>query len=213
MRDFAPIVLVGTTAYVLSVHPALPARNVKELLALGRAQRGAMTFSSPGEGTPIHLSGEMFKAATGIVIQHVPYKNSPQAVVDVMGGQVTMTFDNIASSLPHIKSGKLKSLAITAIRRSALLPDVPTVAESGFAGFQSVGWFGLMAPRGTPAAIVTQVNGDAMRILNLAEVRERMLGLGVENLGSTPEELEAFTRAELQKWGRVIRDARVRIDP
>ncbi len=212
LKDFAPVSLIATTTYVLSVHPTMAVNSVKELVALAKSKPGQFTFASPGSGTPNHLSGEMFKAAAGIDIQHVPYKGSAPAMTDVMGGQVTMTFENIAPSLPHIKAGKLKPLGITAAKRSALLPDVPTIAESGFPGFQAVGWFGILAPRNTPAPVISQLNAEIVRILRLPEVRERLLALGVEVHGSTPEEFDAFGRAEIEKWAKVVKTANVRLD-
>ncbi len=212
LKDFAPVSLIATTTYVLSVHPSMPVNSVKELVAMGKAKPGTFTFASPGAGTPNHLSGEMFKAATGIDMQHVPYKGSAPAMTDVMGGQITMTFENIAPSLPHIKAGKMKALGITAPKRSTLLPDVPTIAESGFPGFQAVGWFGVLAPRGTPAPVIAQLNGEIVRLLKLPDVRERLLSLGVEIHGSTPEEFDAFGRAEIDKWAKVIKAANVRIE-
>jgi tripartite-type tricarboxylate transporter receptor subunit TctC len=212
VKDFAPVALAGTSTYVLSVNPALPANSVKALIALGKSRPGEFTFSSPGEGTPIHLAGEMFKAATGLDMRHVPYKSSPQAVIDVIGGQITMTFDTISTSITQLKNGKLKILAITALNRSTLLPDVPTVAESGYPGFQAVGWYGLMAPRNTPPAIVAMLNSEVVRILKLPDVRDRLLDLGIENLGSTPEEFETFAAGELARWGRLIKGANLRIE-
>jgi tripartite-type tricarboxylate transporter receptor subunit TctC len=212
LKDFAPVSLIATTTYVLSVHPSMPVNSVKQLVAAAKAKPGQFTFASPGAGTPNHLSGEMFKAATGIDMRHVPYKGSAPAMTDVMGGQITMTFENIAPSLPHVKAGKLKALGITAPKRATLLPDVPTIAESGFPGFQAVGWFGVLAPRGTPAPVVAQLNAEIVRLLKLPEVRNRLLGLGVEIHGSTPEEFDAFARVEIEKWAKVIKAANVRID-
>jgi tripartite-type tricarboxylate transporter receptor subunit TctC len=212
LQDFAPVSLIATTTYVLCVHPSMPVNSVKQLVAAAKAKPGQFTFASPGAGTPNHLSGEMFKSATGIDIRHVPYKGSAPAMTDVMGGQITMTFENIAPSLPHIKSGKLKALGITAPKRSTLLPDVPTIAESGFPGFHAVGWFGVLAPRGTPAPVIARLNAEIVRILQLPDVRDRLLGLGVETQGSTPEEFDAFGRAEIEKWARVIKAANVRVE-
>ena len=212
LRDFAPISLVATTTYVLSVHPSLAVSSVKDLIAYAKTRPGQLTFGSPGAGTPNHLSGEMFKAATGIDMQHVPYKGSALVITDVMGGQITLAFENIAPVLPIIKSGKLRALAISASKRSALLADVPTVAESGFPGFQAVGWFGVLAPAGTPALTITRLNQETVRILKLADVRERLLGLGMEIFGSTVEEFAAFEKSEIEKWAKVVKNANVRIE-
>ena len=212
LKDFAPVSLVATTTYVLSVHPSLAVNSVKDLIAYAKTKPGQLTFGSPGAGTPNHLSGEMFKAATGIDMQHVPYKGSAPVITDVMGGQITLTFENIAPVLPIVKSGKLKALAISASRRSALLPDVPTVAESGFPGFQAVGWFGVLAPASTPASTITRLNEETVRVLRLADVRERLLGMGMEIFGSTVGEFAAFEKTEIEKWAKVVKSANVRIE-
>ena len=212
LKDFAPVSLVATTTYVLSVHPSLPVNSVKDLIAYAKTKPGQLTFGSPGAGTPNHLSGEMFKAATGIDLQHIPYKGSALVITDVMGGQITLAFENIAPVLPIIRSGKLKALAISASKRSALLPDVPTVAESGFPGFQAVGWFGVLAPANTPASTITKLNQETVRVLKLAEVRERLLGMGMEIFGSTVEEFAAFEKTEIEKWAKVVKSASVRIE-
>ncbi len=212
LKDFEPISLVATTTYVLSVHPTMPVGNVKELVALAKARPGQFTFASPGTGTPNHLSGEMFKSMTGIDMRHVPYKGSAPAMTDVMGGQVTMTFENIAPVLPYVKAGKLKALGITAPKRSQLLPDVPTIAESGFPGFQAVGWFGLLAPAGTPKDVIAKVNAASVRALRLPDVAERLTNIGVEIHASSVEAFDAFQKAELAKWAKVIKDAGVRLE-
>jgi tripartite-type tricarboxylate transporter receptor subunit TctC len=212
LKDFAPISLVATTTYVLSVHPSLPVASVKDLIAYAKSKPGQLTFGSPGAGTPNHLSGEMFKVATGIDMQHVPYKGSAPVITDVMGGQITLTFENIAPVMPHIKSGRLKALAISAPKRSALLPEIPTVAESGVPGFQSVGWFGVLAPAGTPHDAVTKLNAETVRVLKLADVRERLLGMGMEIYGSTVQEFAAFEKSEIEKWAKVVKSANVRIE-
>jgi tripartite-type tricarboxylate transporter receptor subunit TctC len=154
----------------------------------------------------------MFKVATGIDMQHVPYKGSAPVITDVMGGQITLTFENIAPVMPHIKSGRLKALAISAPKRSALLPEIPTVAESGVPGFQSVGWFGVLAPAGTPHDAVTKLNAETVRVLKLADVRERLLGMGMEIYGSTVQEFAAFEKSEIEKWAKVVKSANVRIE-
>ena len=212
IKDFAPVSLIATTTYVLSVHPSLPVSSVKDLVALAKSKPGQFTFGSPGAGTPNHLSGEMFKAASGIDMQHVPYKGSALVITDVIGGQITMAFENIAPVLPHIRSGKLKALAISAPKRSALLPEVPTVAESGFPGFQAVGWFGLLVPGNTPQSVIARLNTETVRILKLPDVRERLLGIGVEIHGSTVEEFAVFEKTELEKWARVVKSANVRLE-
>ncbi|HSQ03431.1 MAG TPA: tripartite tricarboxylate transporter substrate-binding protein, partial [Burkholderiales bacterium] len=212
LKDFEPISLVATTTYVLSVHPTMQVATVKDLVALAKSRPGQFTFASAGTGTPNHLSGEMFKSVTGIDIRHVPYKGSAPAMTDVMGGQVTMNFENIAPVLPHVKGGKLKALGITAPQRSPLLPEIPTIAESGYPGFQAVGWFGLLAPAGTPKDVVARVNASAVRALRLPDVTERLTGIGVEIHASSVEAFDAFQKAELAKWAKVIKDAGVRLE-
>ena len=212
LKDFEPVSLVATTTYVLSVHPSMPVATVKELVALAKARPGQFTFASAGTGTPNHLSGEMFKSMTGIDMRHVPYKGSAPAMTDVMAGQVTMNFENIAPVLPYVKAGKLKALGITAPKRSPLLPDVPTIAESGYPGFQAVGWFGLLVPAGTPKDVVMKVNAASVRALRLPDVAERLTGIGVEIHASSVEAFDAFLKAELAKWAKVIKDAGVRLE-
>jgi tripartite-type tricarboxylate transporter receptor subunit TctC len=212
LKDFAPVSLVATTTYVLSVNPSLPVNSVKDLIAYAKSKPGQLTFGSPGAGTPNHLSGEMFKAATGIDMQHVPYKGSAPVITDIMGGQITLAFENIAPVLPHIKSGRLKALAISASKRSALLPDIPTVAESGFPGFQAVGWFGVLAPAGTPHDAIARLNAETVRVLKLADVRERLSGLGAEIIGSTVEDFATFEKSEIEKWAKVVKSANVHIE-
>jgi len=212
LKDFDPIALVATTTYVLSVRPTMPVSSVQDLIALGKSRPGQFTFASPGAGTPNHLSGEMFKSMTGIDMRHVPYKGSAPAMTDVMAGQVTLTFENIAPVLPFVKAGKLKSLGITASRRSPLLPEVPTIAESGLPGFEAVGWFGLLAPAGTPKDVVSKINASVAHALHLPAVQERLTSLGVELFGGSVQEFDAFQKRELAKWAGVIREANVRLE-
>lgn len=212
IRDFTPISLIATTCYVMSVHPALAARSVREFVKLAKARPGELNFASPGTGTPNHLSGEMFKARAGIQMQHIPYKGSAPAIADVIGGQVPLTFENIAVVLPHIRSGKVRALAITSAERSAHLREVPTVAESGFPGFEAVGWFGLMAPPGMAREITTKLSAETARILSLPDVQSRVSGLGAEIRPSNPEELDRFNRHEIAKWAKVIKDAGIQAE-
>ena len=212
IRDFAYISLVARTCYVLSVHPSMPVRNVKELIALAKARPGQLTFSSPGAGTPNHLSGEMFKMLTGIDMQHVPYKGSAQAVGDVIAGHIALTFENITVVSTHVKSGKVRGLAVTSLKRSPVLPEIPTVAESGFPGFEAVGWFGMVAPAATPREIVAKLNREVVRILALPDVRERISGFGADVVTNTPEEFDHFNRAQIAKWAKVVKFSGARAD-
>jgi len=212
LKDFEPISLVATTTYVLSVHPSMPVKSVQEFVALGKSRPGQFTFASPGAGTPNHLSGEMFKSMTGIDMRHIPYKGSAPAMTDVMAGQVTLTFENIAPVLPYLKAGKLKALGITAARRSPLLLDVPTIAESGFPGFEAVGWFGLLSAAGTPKDVVSKVNAAVARALHMPDVQERLTALGVEIYGGTVQAFDAFQKAQLAKWAQVIREAHLELE-
>ncbi len=211
-RDFAYLSLVARTSYVLSVHPSMPVKTVRDLIALAKARPGQLTFSSPGSGTPNHLSGEMFKMLTGIDIQHVPYKGSAQAVGDVIAGHIALTFENITVVSPHVKAGRVRGLAVTSLKRSPVLAEVPTIAESGLPGFEAIGWFGMLAPGTTPRDIVTKLNSEVVRILSIADVKERISGLGAEVVTSSPEEFDQFNRAQIAKWAKVVKFSGARPD-
>ncbi|HTP94764.1 MAG TPA: tripartite tricarboxylate transporter substrate binding protein [Burkholderiales bacterium] len=211
-KDFAPISLLAKTFYVMSVHPSLPVTNVREFVAFAKSRPGQLNFASAGNGTPNHLSGEMFKSLTGVRMQHIPYKGSAPAVAEVIGGQVPLVFENVAVVVPHIKAGRLRALAITSAKRSALLPEVPTIAESGFPGFEAIGWFGVMVPATTPREIVVRLNGEIVRVLGLPDVRRRVEGLGAEVVSTTPEAFDQFNRAQVIKWAKVVKDSGARPD-
>ena len=212
LKDFAPISLIALTFYVLSVNPAVPVRNIPELVKLAKVHPGQLNFSSPGNGTPNHLSGEMFKTMAGIEMQHIPFKGSAQAIADVIGGQIPLNFENIAVVLPHIKAGKVRALGVTSAKRNRFLPDVPTIAESGYPGFESVGWFGLMAPAATPRDVLAKLNAETVRILNVPEINTRILNLGAEVKPTTMVEFEQFNRDQIVKWAKVIKASGARVD-
>lgn len=210
-RDFAPVILIERGPLVLMVNPATPAKSIKELIALAKAKPG-MGFASSGNGGSHHLSGEMFKAIAGIEIQHVPYKGGAPAASDLMGGHVDMMFELTYAALPAIKGGKLRPLAVTSSERLSVLPDVPTMIESGMAGFESSNWQGVIAPAGTPRDIVQKLNADINKVLAMPEVRNILLSQGNQVGGGTPEEFAAMIKAETVKWARVIKDAKIQAD-
>ena len=212
LKDFAPISLVALTFYVLSVNPAVPVKNVQELVKLAKARPGQLNFSSPGSGTPNHLSGEMLKTQAGIQMQHIPFKGSAQAIADVIGGQIPLNFENIAVVLPHIKAGKVRALGVTSLQRSPFLPDTPTIAESGYPGFEAVGWFGLMAPAAIPRDVLSKLNAETVRILNLPDVSARIHSLGAQVKPTSSADFEAFNRAQITKWAKVIKDSGAQVD-
>jgi tripartite-type tricarboxylate transporter receptor subunit TctC len=204
-RDFAPVSRVGTLPNILIVHPSVPVKSVKELIELAKSKPGDLNFASSGVGTSLHLSGELFNSMAGVKLVHVPYKGSSPALADLLGGQVKIMFDNLPSALPHVKAGKLKPLAVTGTRRASVLPEVPTVIESGLAGFEVTSWFAVFAPAKTPKDIVTKLNGEIVKILNSADVQEKLTQIGVDAAPTTPEELAAFAKAETEKWGKVVK--------
>ena len=197
VKDFVPITLIARVPNMLVVNPAVPAKDVKELIVLLKANPTKYTFASSGNGTSQHLSGELFKSMAGVEMQHIPYKGSPPALQDVVGGQVTMTFDNITTAWPLAKSGKLRALAVTTAKRSSVAPDVPTLAESGLPGFEVGSWQGVFAPAGTPPAIVKRLNAEIVKILGMPEVREKLGALGAEIVADSPEEFAALVKAEV----------------
>ncbi|MFO1314726.1 MAG: tripartite tricarboxylate transporter substrate binding protein [Burkholderiales bacterium] len=205
VRDFVPVAHVADSTNLLVVGATVPANNVRELIALAKAQPGKLNYASSGSGTIVHLTAELFSSMAGIQMTHVPYKGTALAVPDIMSGQVTMIFDNIVSAQPGLKTGKVKALAISGTRRSPLAPDLPTVAESGLPGFASDTYFGLFAPAGTPRAIVDRLNADANRILAQPDFRERLASLGADTAGGTSEAFAALIQSERDKWAKVVK--------
>ena len=211
-RDFVPVSYTSLITNVLVVNPEVPARTVAELVRLAKARPGALTFASSGSGSSTHLSGELFKALAGVDILHVPYRGSSQALIDVIGGQVTMLFDNAPSSLPFIEQGKLRAVAVTSRKRLANLPDIPTIEEAGVAGYESLSWSGIVAPAGTPRAVITKLNAAIERILAADDVRKKLAALGVEPVGGSPETFAAHIRAESDKWGKLVKTAGITVN-
>jgi len=212
VRDFAPITLGISVPNILVVNSSVAAASVNELIALAKARPGQLTFASAGNGTSGHLALEQFRLMSGIQVIHVPYKGGGPALSEVIAGQVQALFSIALAALPQVKAGKVRALAVTSARRSALAPELPTVAESGFPGFEVVGWFGWVAPAATPIAIVDRLNREIVRILKLPDMRERLQGLGADPVGNTPQEFAAFIRSEHAKWARVIKQAGVKLD-
>jgi tripartite-type tricarboxylate transporter receptor subunit TctC len=212
VRDFAPITLVASFPNVLVVHPSLPARSVAELAKLARARPGQLTYASAGSGSTTHLSAELFKTMAGLDMVHVPYKGGGPALTDVLGGQVTMYFGALPGALPHIRSGRLRGLAITSARRSVGVPQFPTMAESGFPGYEADTWIGAVAPAGTPASAINRLHEEISRILNAPDIRERLLSQGAEPLTNTPEQFAAYIKSEIVKWARVVKASGARAD-
>jgi tripartite-type tricarboxylate transporter receptor subunit TctC len=204
VRDFAPVSQTYVTGLILAVHPSLPVKSVKELIALAKARPGELSFSSSGVGGTPHLSGELFNTLAGVKMVHVPYKGSAPAMADLLGGQIQLTFDNMLTVLPQVKAGKLRGLAITLPERSPLAPELPTVAESGLKGFEVQSWNGVVVPTGTPKEIITRLNGEVVRILRQPDLREKFAVQGIELVPTTPEAFGAFIRQDIAKWAKVI---------
>ena len=206
-RDFAPITLAGLTPFILVAHPSVAAKDLRELIEEAKAKPGALSFGSSGAGTASHLAGELLKSAAQIDITLVPYKGQAPATADLLGGQITMMFNNPITSLAHVKTGKLRALAVSTARRFSQLPDVPTVAESGFPGFDVGFWLGALAPAGTPRPIIDKLNTAMLKALRDPEVVQRLAGLGVEVIGNSPDEFARVIRADIVKWGKVVKDS------
>jgi tripartite-type tricarboxylate transporter receptor subunit TctC len=212
VKDFVPVVLVAGVPNVLVVNPSVPVYSVADLIKLAKSKPGAINFASSGSGTSIHLSGELFKTIAGVDMTHVPYKGSAPALTDLVGGQVQLMFDNLPSSLALIKSGKLRAIAVTSLQRAPVLPDVPTIAESGLPGFEASSWFGVLAPAGTPAPVVARLNADVNKWLQSPEAREQLLAQGAVAAGGTPEQFAAHIRAETEKWAKVVKASGAKVD-
>jgi len=205
LRDLTPITQTMSAPSVLAVHPSVPAKSLRELIALAKAQPGKLTYASSGTGGSPHLAGELLKLRAGIDLLHIPYKGATPGMTDLLGGQVTMSFQTALSAIPHLQSGKLNVIAVAATKRMTLLPNVPTMAEAGLPDFEVSSWNGLFAPAKTPPEIIARLHQATVKVLALPEVRDKLAAQGAESVGSTPEEFRAYVRAEIDKWARVIR--------
>ena len=212
LRDFAPVTFLGYAPLILIVHPGVPVKSVKELIELAKSKPGQLKFPSSGSGGSTHLAGELFKSMAGVDMVHVPYQGGAAPLLAMMNGQVDLGFDSIVQALPHVKSGRLRVLAISSAKRSSTAPEIPTVSEAGVPGVEVAPWFGVVAPVGTPRGIILKLNKEINRIIEAVDVRERLATLGVEVAGTTPEQFSAHLSAETAKWARVVKDAGARVD-
>ena len=212
LRDFAPVILAGTAPNILLVNPSVPAKTVKEFIALAKAQPGKFTMGSSGTGTSPQMTGELFKRRADINIVHVPYKGGPEATTALLGGQIDSLFAITSTALPHLEAGKLRALGVTSRQRTALLPLVPTVAESGLPGFEAVTWFGFTVPAGTPRAIVDRLNGEIGKVLAMPEIKQQLARQGIDVGGGTPEQFGAYMRNEFAKWGALVKETGMTAD-
>jgi tripartite-type tricarboxylate transporter receptor subunit TctC len=211
-RDLAPVTLLVTVPNLLVVHPSVPARNVAELVAYARRNPGKLSYASPGNGTSGHLAAELFKSTAGLFIVHIPYRGAAPALNDVMAGEVQLIFDTFAQSLPQARAGKVRALAVTSLKRQPAAPDIPTMDESGFAGWKTGPWFGVMVRAGTPEGAVSRLNAELVKALQSPDVREKLAAQGVVPAGNSPAEFAAFIRAESARWGKVVKAAGIKAD-
>jgi len=212
VKDFAPITHLATSQYILLVHPSVPANSVSELVALAKAKPGALNYASAGIGSPLHLAAELFKSHARISMVHVAYKGGGPAATAVLAGETQVVFGSVAASLQHVKTGRLKALAVTGLKRSYLAPELPTLDESGFPGFNVTAWHSFVAPAGTPREIVGRLHDDSVRVLHLPEIVKLINNIGYEPTGTTPEQLADIIRNESAVWAKVIRDANIRAE-
>ena len=209
-RDFTPITFLASTPNLLVVNNTVPAKNTKELIEL--AKKTPLTFGSSGSGTSIHLSGELFNTMAGVKMQHIPYKGRAQAIPDLLGGRITMIFDNMPSALPLVKSGELRAIAVTSAQRSPAAPQIPTLAESGLPGFEATSWFALFAPAGLPREAQMKINAETARVLAMPDVKEKLATLGLEAAPGTPEQLASLVQSEMTKWAKVVKESGAKPD-
>ncbi|MBY0268448.1 MAG: tripartite tricarboxylate transporter substrate binding protein [Burkholderiales bacterium] len=212
LKDFAPVALVSSAPNILIVHPSLPVKSAKDLITLAKARPGELTFGSGGNGSTAHLSGEMFRTMAGIKLVHVPFKGAPAAVLGVMTGEISMAILNLPPALPHVRSGRLKALGVSTSKRSAAVPDLPTIAESGLPGYAATAWYGVLAPAGTSREIILKLNTEIVKSLRNDEVKKRIASDGGEVIGSTPEEFTAVMKTDIAKWAKVVQASGARVD-
>jgi tripartite-type tricarboxylate transporter receptor subunit TctC len=207
VKDFAPVTLIASTPNLLVVNNDVPAKNLTELIALARAKPGQLTFGSPGIGTSVHVSGELFNSLAGVRTTHVPYKGRQMAIPDLLGGSITMMFDNMPSALPVVKEGKLRAIGVTSSKRSPSAPEIPTIAEQGLPGFEATSWFAVFAPAGTPRPVLDQLHAEMVRIFNLPDVQQKLRTLGLDPILGGPDELARVQQSEIAKWAKVVKDS------
>jgi len=212
VKDFAPVALVAIQPNILVVNPDVPASSVKELIALAKARPGELNYASSGSGAAAHLAGELFKAMTGVDMVHVPYKGAQPALTDVIAGQAQLMFATSASVIPYIKAGRLRALAVTTARRSAAVPELPTLSEAGVPGFEAITWHGVVVPGATPAPLVERLNRDIVEVLRLPDLRERLESLGAEVAAGTPRDFADYIAREIPKWTKVVKDSGARAE-
>lgn len=211
VKDFATVAVVGSTPQILVIHPSLPPKNFREFAAFVKANANTLSFASGGIGSTPHMAGELFNATLGVKVTHVPYKGENPGVADLLGGQIPYMFSNFPVAMPHAQAGKLRALAITSLQRSALAPQLPTVAESGIAGFDTATWNGLYLPGATPRELIARIHGDVLKVLSAPDMKERMAKQGIDQSPhNTPEKHAAYVKAEFARWGKVIRDAGIK---
>ena len=212
LKDFTAVSQVTDTPFMFVTHPSLPVRNVKEFVALARARPGQLNYGSAGNGSGGHLFTAMFGSMAGVNLAHVPYRGASYATTSVLSGETIFMFDNIVTTLPLAKAGKLRALAVTTAKRSRVAEDIPTLAQAGVPGYDANAWFGVFAPAGTPDAVIARLQSEISKIVKIPEIRDRFLALGAEPVGSTPEQFAAFYRAEVLKWAKVVKDSGAQID-
>ena len=212
VKDFAPVTQVASSPNVLTAHPAVPAKNLKELVALVKAKPGQVSFASTGVASVGHLTGELLNSLAGMKMTHVPYKGGGQAIIDLLGGHVQVMFSGFSAAMPHIKSGKIRALAVTGPQRSPALPEVPTIAEQGFPGVEATAWYGVLAPAATPQPIIARLHGEVVKILKVPDVVQKLDGLGFEIVGSQPAEFGAYIKSEMKKWAKVVQASGAKAD-
>lgn len=212
VKSFEPVSLVGTATIILVLHPSVPAKSVRELISLAKSKPGELTFGSPGNGTPQHLGGELFNTMAGVNMTHIPYKGAVPAITDLLGGRLSLIFSSAPPALPHVSTGKLRALAVTSAKRSPVAPELPTIAESGLPGYEVINWYGVLAPAGTQKEIVAKLNAEIVKIVNMADVKERLSPVGIETFSSTPAQFAAFIKEETAKWAKVVKFSGARLD-
>ena len=212
VKDFAPITVATTVPLFIVANPGFPPNTVNEFVTFAKANQGRISYASGGNGVTNHLAMELFKSTAEINLVHVPYKGGPPALTDLIAGQVAVMFETGPGALPHVRSGKLKGIAVGSLRRSSAAPELPTVAEAGFPGFEAVAWIALVAPAGTPPPIIARLHAEIVKMLNLPETKERFIALGAEPVGNKPEEFAIYLKSEIAKWGKVVRDSGAKVD-